>query len=123
MIELAKEICGVIDIPLKPRRIGALKINRSRSTSDIGTKKNVNVTLDPARLFGVSISALLSFNEEATINFLEALYIDGEFPQQELLKHYGHEADTPENTLTIDYGGSGTFFADMLYRIKRSELV
>jgi hypothetical protein len=117
MTELLQDVFSALDIEPVPTKIGSLKINRKRG------KDNVQIKLDPARLFGIMVTALLSLNEEATLDFLAKLDQDGLFPQQELLGAINQETNKPENVMTIEYGGSGTFFGDKLYRIKRSELV
>ena len=119
MTELLQDVFNALDMKLANKKIGSLKINRKRGAED----NNVQIKLEAARLFGIIVSALLVLNEDATLDYLSALCADGLFPQQELLEAIGHEADKPENCLTIDYGGSGTFFGPLLYQIKRSELV
>ncbi len=114
---LLKEVYDALDLEMAARHVGALKINRKPD-------QNVQVKLDEARLFGMVIQALMNLNEAATLDFLSALHdVKGQFPQQELWKALAQQTNKPENILTVDYNGSGTFFGDKLYRIKRSELV
>ena len=113
---LLKEVYDALDLEMAARHVGALKINRKPD-------QNVQVKQDEARVLGMVIQAFMNLNEDATLDFLSALHVDGQFPQQELLEALARETNKPENILTVKYNGSGTFFGDKLYRIKRSELV
>ena len=115
--ELLADVYEALDLEAVQTHVGALKINRKKG------KDNVQVRQDEWRLFGIAIRALLNLDTDATLDFLAALHKNGEFPQQELLEALSVETQKPENILTIEYSGAGTFYGDKLYRIKRSELV
>ena len=116
-MSIVSDVYDAISFEATPTRQGSLKINRKR-----GKKEDVQISLDAARIFGILVPALLELNQDKTLDFLSALHVDGEFPQQELLKGIQKKLDEPENKLTVEYGGQGLFKADKLYRIRLSEL-
>ena len=115
---LLKEVYDALDLEMLDQHVGSLNVNRKAG-------QYTQSKLDEARLFGMVIQGFMCLNEDATLDFLSALHVDGQFPQQELLEALARETNKPENILIIKHNGSGrhTFCSSHLHKIKRGELV